>query len=276
MMNEREGATAAVEAVEHIKRGREAIEAELRKRIVGQDEVVELMLISLFARGHCLFIGVPGLAKTLLISSLADALALTFKRIQFTPNLMPPDITGTEILQETTRPIDGVPIHIGPIFTSILLADEINRTPPKLQAALLQACKNEVTAAGRTHKLSRPFRVFATQNPIEQRERIRSRRHNWTGSCSRSMYAIRAWKMRSNCAEHDLWSYRSDQAVLTPEDILTFQDLVLQVPVAEHVIRYAVRLVQQSRPSGDHADAFVKNYVSWGAGPRASKSHHRR
>jgi len=274
-MSGSEGTTEAIEAVEQIKRGREAIESELRKRIIGQEEVVELMLISLFARGHCLFIGVPGLAKTLLIASLADALDLTFKRIQFTPDLMPPDITGTEILQEdhTTGRREFRFIR-GPIFTNILLADEINRTPPKTQAALLQAMQEfEVTAAGRTHELSRPFQVFATQNPIEQEGTYPLPE----AQLDRFMFSV---DVRYPSMEDEVRIVQSTtsgqtesiQPVMTPQDILTFQDLVLRVPVAEHVVRYAVRLVQQSRPNGEATDPFVKNYVSWGAGPRASQN----
>ena len=164
------GADEAFEIVQRVRAGREAIESELRKRIVGQDDVVRLMLVSLFARGHCLFIGVPGLAKTLLIATLSEALSLEYKRIQFTPDLMPADITGTEILEEDHSTGKRFFRFIkGPIFCNMLLADEVNRTPPKTQAALLQAMQEyEVTAAGQSHALERPFLVFATQNPIEQ------------------------------------------------------------------------------------------------------------
>lgn len=265
----------AVEAVSNIQKGREAIEAELRKRIVGQSDVIELMLISLFARGHCLFIGVPGLAKTLLISSLAESLALSFKRIQFTPDLMPPDITGTEILQEdhTTGRRDFRFIK-GPIFTNILLADEINRTPPKTQAALLQAMQEyEVTAAGRTHVLEQPFQVFATQNPIEQEGTYPLPE----AQLDRFMFSV---NVSYPSLEDEVQIVRSTtsgivdtvHAVVTPQDIVRYQNLVLQVPVAEHVVRYAVRLVQASRPNHSTTDPFIQNYVSWGAGPRASQN----
>ena len=264
----------ALQAVEAIRQGREAIEAQLRKRIVGQDDVIELMLVSLFSKGHCLFIGVPGLAKTLLISTLAEALNLSYKRIQFTPDLMPADITGTEILEEdhTTGKRFFRFIH-GPIFCNMLLADEVNRTPPKTQAALLQAMQEyEVTAAGQTHTLHQPFLVFATQNPIEQEGTYPLPE----AQLDRFMFSV---DVHYPDVDDE---FRIVQAttcgaqapvtkVLSPEEILHYQQLVLRVPAADHVLRYAVRLVQASRPTTTGATDFVRNYVSWGAGPRASQ-----
>ena len=264
----------ALAAVAEIKAARLSIETELRKRIVGQDAVMRLMLISLFARGHCLFIGVPGLAKTLLISTLSEALNLRYKRIQFTPDLMPADITGTEILEEDHSTGRRFFRFIeGPIFCNMLLADEVNRTPPKTQAALLQAMQEyEVTAAGSTHVLQRPFLVFATQNPIEQEGTYPLPE----AQLDRFMFSVDVDYPRPE------EEFRIVQAttcgvqapvtkVLSPEEILRYQELVLRVPAADHVIRYAVRLVQGTRPQAPEASDFVKNYVSWGAGPRASQ-----
>jgi len=265
----------ALAAVQEIKRGRQAIEAELRKRIVGQDEVVRLMLVSMFAKGHCLFIGVPGLAKTLLISTLAEALNLKYKRIQFTPDLMPADITGTEILEEEHATGKRFFRFIeGPIFSNILLADEVNRTPPKTQAALLQAMQEyEVTAAGTTHKLPQPFLVFATQNPIEQEGTYPLPE----AQLDRFMFSVDVEYPKPEeefrIVQATTCGVQAPVAkVLSPEQILAYQRMVLRVPAADHVLRYAVRLVQSTRPSEEEgADDFVRNYVSWGAGPRASQ-----
>ena len=265
----------AQEIVKTIRDARETLEAEIRHRIIGQDEVVRLMLISLFARGHCLFIGVPGLAKTRLIATLAETLDLTYKRIQFTPDLMPSDITGTEVLEldSTTgqRHFRFIP---GPIFANILLADEVNRTPPKTQAALLQAMQEyEVTAGGTTHPLPRPFLVFATQNPIEQEGTYPLPE----AQLDRFMFSVdvrypsfdeefRIVQATTSGGEHPLTK------VLSPAELLKYQELVLRVPAAEHVVKYAVKLVQASRPTSEAATPWIKEYVSWGAGPRASQS----
>ena len=261
-------------AVEAIRSAREAIETQLRARIVGQDEVIRLMLVSFFSRGHCLFIGVPGLAKTLLVSTISEALNLSYKRIQFTPDLMPADITGTDVLEEdqgtgrrTFRFIQG------PVFCNILLADEINRTPPKTQAALLQAMQeNQVTAAGLTHSLPQPFQVFATQNPIEQEGTYPLPE----AQLDRFMFSVDVGypNLEEECRIVSQTTSGLEvpvEAVLTAEQVLEYQRLVLQVPVADHVLRYAVRLVQGSRPTGHKASKFVRQYVSWGAGPRASQ-----
>jgi MoxR-like ATPase len=262
----------ATVGAERVAQGRERILAELRKVIVGQDEVVEQVLIALFTGGHCLITGVPGLAKTLLIRTVADILDLDFKRIQFTPDLMPSDITGTEILHEEqgSRHLQFVK---GPIFAQIILADEINRTPPKTQAALLEAMQEyHVTAAGRTYPLDRPFFVLATQNPIE----LEGTYPLPEAQLDRFMFNI----VINYLSEDDevlvvTQTTGGDEArplrVLSGPDILEFQELVRQVVIAEEVARYAVRLTQASRP-GDGAPDFVEKWVKWGAGLRASQA----
>ncbi len=253
---------------------RDRIRAEIAKRIVGQQEVVELLLISLCSRGHGLFIGVPGLAKTMLISTLAEAMDLGFCRIQFTPDLMPSDITGTDILEEdpvtrrrTFRFIKG------PIFTNILLADEINRTPPKTQAALLQAMQErEVSAGGRTYPLDHPFMVFATQNPIEQEGTYPLPE----AQLDRFMFSV---DVRYPSFDEEVEVVRRTttaeeatlKAVAGAREVRALQRSARAVPASEHVVRYAVRLVQASRPNGEGVPDVVQRYVSWGAGPRAGQ-----
>ena len=269
-----EGVERDVERVRELATARADIEAQLHRRIVGQEEVIELLLIALFARGHGLFVGVPGLAKTLLIQSLAEVLSLDFKRIQFTPDLMPSDITGTDVLQEdaTTgrREFRFVP---GPVFTNILLADEINRTPPKTQAALLQAmAEGRVTAGRKTHALDTPYLVFATQNPIEQEgtyplpeaqlDRFLIQVDVDYPSASEEIEIV-----RRTTAPLDA----PPSAVLTREQILAMQDLVPRVPVADHVIEHAVAIARASRP-GLEAPDTVSRFVAFGAGPRASQA----
>jgi MoxR-like ATPase len=258
---------------ERVAEGREQILAELRKVIVGQDEVVEEVLIALFTGGHCLITGVPGLAKTLLIKTLAGILDLDFKRIQFTPDLMPSDITGTEILEEEQghRRLHFVK---GPIFAQIILADEINRTPPKTQAALLEAMQeNHVTAAGRTYPLDRPFFVLATQNPIE----LEGTYPLPEAQLDRFMFNI----VISYLSQDDevrvvTQTTGAEQPapvrVLAGADILQFQDLVRQVAIAEEIARYVVRLVDASRPGRPETPDFVEKWVKWGAGLRASQA----
>ncbi len=263
-----------VAAAERVAQGRERILAEIRKVIVGQDEVIEQVLIALFTGGHCLITGVPGLAKTLLIKTLANILQLSFKRIQFTPDLMPTDITGTEVLEEApdgTRSLRFVP---GPIFAQILLADEINRTPPKTQAALLEAMQEyHVTAAGRSYPLERPFFVLATQNPIE----LEGTYPLPEAQLDRFMFNL----VMTYLSEDDevqvvtRTTGTEEQAparVLSGPEILEFQRLVRQVVVADEVARYAVRLVSASRPSRPNAPEFVRRWVKWGAGLRASQA----
>ena len=262
------------ELIQELGRARTRIRTEIAKRVVGQDAVIDQLLVALFSGGHCLFVGVPGLAKTLLISTLAEALSLTFNRIQFTPDLMPSDITGTDVLEEdhTTgrRVFRFVP---GPVFANVLLADEINRTPPKTQAALLQAMQeHRVTAGGRTYPLEEPFLVFATQNPIEQEGTYPLPE----AQLDRFMFMV---DVGYPSAEEEVQIVRSTTSgvipqltkILAPEQIRALQELVLRVPAAEHVIRYAVEMVRRTRP-GDSTDKQVKDHVSWGAGPRASQA----
>ena len=262
------------ELIQELGQARKRIAAEIAKRVVGQDAVIEQLLIALFSRGHCLFVGVPGLAKTLLISTLAEALSLSFNRIQFTPDLMPSDITGTDVLEEdhTTGRRAFRFVH-GPVFANVLLADEINRTPPKTQAALLQAMQeHRVTAGGRTYPLDEPFLVFATQNPIEQEGTYPLPE----AQLDRFMFMV---DVGYPSAEEEFQIVRATTSgetpsvakVLAPEQIRAMQALVLRVPAAEHVIRHAVELVRRTRPD-ERADKHVKDHVSWGAGPRASQA----
>jgi MoxR-like ATPase len=263
---------SGVVTADRVGDGRERVLAELRKVIVGQDEVIEQVLTALFTGGHCLLTGVPGLAKTLLIKTLAEILDLTFKRIQFTPDLMPADITGTEILDE-----DGghraLRFVKGPIFAQIILADEINRTPPKTQAALLEAMQEfHVTAAGRTYALERPFFVLATQNPIE----LEGTYPLPEAQLDRFMFNV---VMTYLTEDDEVQVVTGTTGVETPtparimsgQDILEFQQIVRQVVVADEVARYAVRLAAASRP-GEGAPEFIRKWVKWGAGLRASQA----
>ncbi len=261
-------------AVAELAAARAEIVREIEKRIVGQPEVVEHLLISLFARGHCLFVGVPGLAKTLLISTLAEVLNLTFNRIQFTPDLMPSDITGTDVLEEDRSTGRRVFRFVrGPLFANIILADEINRTPPKTQAALLQSMQEyKVTAGAQTYPLDLPFLVFATQNPIEQEGTYPLPE----AQLDRFMFLV---DVGYPTAEEEVQIVKSTTGgarptltkVLSPERIRALQELVLRVPASDSVVRFAVELVRRSRPKGDGAPDFVQQYLSWGAGPRASQ-----
>ena len=267
--------TSDVAAVaEQVAHGRERILAEVRKVIVGQDEVLEQVLTALFTGGHCLITGVPGLAKTLLIKTLAAILHLSFKRIQFTPDLMPADITGTEVLEEGqdgTRSLRFVP---GPVFAQILLADEINRTPPKTQAALLEAMQEyHVTAAGHSYALERPFFVLATQNPIE----LEGTYPLPEAQLDRFMFNVVMTYLSEDeevrvVTETTGAERQQPDRVLGGSDILTFQRIVRQVIVSEEVARYAVRLVDASRPGRPNAPEFVGRWVKWGAGLRASQA----
>jgi MoxR-like ATPase len=265
---------ADLRAVEALARARSAIVEQIEKRVVGQREVVEHLLIALFSRGHCLFVGVPGLAKTLLISTLAEVLNLTFNRVQFTPDLMPSDITGTDILEEDK--VTGrreFRFVRGPLFANIILADEVNRTPPKTQAALLQAMQEyRVTAGGETYPLDLPFLVFATQNPIEQEGTYPLPE----AQLDRFMFLV---DVGYPSAEEEFQIVKSTTSgatprltkVLSPEQILALQELVRRVPVPDHVVRYAVELVRQTRPKEPGAPEMVRKHVNWGAGPRASQ-----
>jgi MoxR-like ATPase len=259
-------------ALEFQRKYRELL-AEVHRIIIGQEKIIEELLTVLFARGHALIIGVPGLAKTLLVKTLAGCLGWQFKRIQFTPDLMPSDITGTEILQTDSQTGERVMRFVkGPLFANLILADEINRTPPKTQAALLEAMQEStVTAAGRTFHLEPPFFVVATQNPIE---------HEGTyplpeAQLDRFMYSIHV-----NYPEREEEIRIVDETttagtpevreVFTKEQVIGFQNLVRRVPVSRHVLEYAIDLARNSRPVG-RADEFVRQYVEWGAGPRASQ-----
>jgi MoxR-like ATPase len=264
-----------LEVVTRLKAGREKMLRELKKVIVGQDDVIEQVLIALFAGGHCLITGVPGLAKTLLIKTMADILKLMFKRIQFTPDLMPADVVGTEVVQrdqETGR--RQLKFVKGPIFANILLADEINRTPPKTQAALLEAMEEQqVTTGGTTYELEKPFFVLATQNPIE----LEGTYPLPEAQLDRFMFKILIDYLPE---EHEIDVVNNttrviDHAVenvLTGQDIIDFQRIVRLVPAAEAVTRYAVGIARASRPGHEAAPDFVKQWVSWGAGLRASQN----
>ncbi|MDX9858063.1 MAG: MoxR family ATPase [candidate division Zixibacteria bacterium] len=263
-----------IKAVESLNDAYSRITSEIGKVIIGQKQVIDQLLISLLSSGHCLLVGVPGLAKTLLISTLSDVLNLRFNRIQFTPDLMPSDITGTEIIEDDhgtgKRNFRFVK---GPVFANIILADEINRTPPKTQAALLQAMQeHEVTAAGHTYTLDEPFFVLATQNPIEQEGTYPLPE----AQLDRFMFNVfvdypaqdeeeQIVKSTTTGAEHQL------ERILSPEEIVAFQRLVRRVPVSDHLVRYAVNLVRATRPHENGSPDFVRNWVNWGAGPRASQ-----
>ena len=260
-------------AVENLGEARDAVVSELRKTIVGMDDVINEMMIAIFARGHCLLVGVPGLAKTLLVSSLAETMSLSFKRIQFTPDLMPSDITGTELLQEDPETHERrFKFQKGPVFTNLLLADEINRTPPKTQAALLEAMQEKrISSGGEDYKLDEPFFVLATQNPIEQEGTYPLPE----AQLDRFLFNIMV-KYPSKSEELDIMrSVTNDEEpklkeVVDGPTILEFQHLVRRIPVADHVFEYAAALVRATRPDGPDAPEFVKKLMSWGAGPRAS------
>ncbi len=265
--------TTAGQVAERVVAGRARILTELHKVIVGQDEALDLVLTALFTGGHCLITGVPGLAKTLLVKTLAQVLQLTFKRIQFTPDLMPADITGTEVLEER----DGqraLRFVKGPVFAQIILADEINRTPPKTQAALLEAMQEyQVTAAGRLYELERPFLVLATQNPIE----LEGTYPLPEAQLSRFMFNVVMSYLPEDEEVRVVTSTTSDagqtpERVLDGADVLEFQRLVRQVVVSDEVARYAVRLVDASRPGRANTPDFVEQWVRWGAGLRASQA----
>ena len=259
-------------AIEKLGASRKRLKAEIAKVIVGQEHVVDDLLTAIFSRGHCLMIGVPGLAKTLMVRTIARAIDLSFNRIQFTPDLMPSDITGTDIIEEDkstgSRQFKFVK---GPVFANILLADEINRTPPKTQAALLQAMQElEITVSGRTYELPSPFFVLATQNPIEQEGTYPLPE----AQLDRFMFDIRIGYPKP---EEELEIAKSTTAdvkvevskVLTGEEILHLQQIVRRLPISDHVGRYAVNLARSSRPEDEIAPGFTKEYINWGAGTRA-------
>lgn len=257
------------DAIDQLVRHYKELKNEIHKVIVGQDEVVDQVLISIFSRGHCLLVGVPGLAKTLLVNTIAQTLGLSFNRIQFTPDLMPSDIVGSEILDETRN----FKFIQGPIFSNIVLADEINRTPPKTQSALLEAMQERsVTAAGKTYKLPAPFFVLATQNPIEQEgtyplpeaQLDRFLFNIWVDYPS---YLEELAIVRSTTTDQKI----ELKQIVSGEQIISYQELIRRIPVADNVLEYAVKLVGKTRVNSEFATQLTKDYISWGAGPRASQ-----
>nr|WP_298659536.1 MoxR family ATPase [uncultured Flavobacterium sp.] len=259
-----------VAALEKLVQKQKLLKQEIAKIIVGQDEVVNQIVLSIFSGGHALLIGVPGLAKTLMVNTISQALGLHFKRIQFTPDLMPSDILGSEILDETRN----FKFIKGPVFANIILADEINRTPPKTQAALLEAMQEKsVTVAGHHYKLELPFFVLATQNPIEQEGTYPLPE----AQLDRFMFAV---KLEYPSFEEEVQVVKTTTTeqktevlpLFTAEEIIEYQNLIRKIPVTDHVIEYAVSLVSKTRPTNPLAADFVKSYLDWGAGPRASQS----
>ncbi|NLF32154.1 MAG: AAA domain-containing protein [Planctomycetes bacterium] len=263
-----------VRAVEALAAARKAMLEEIRKVIIGQDAVIDLLMGAILARGHCLLVGVPGLAKTLIVRTLADAMRLTFRRIQFTPDLMPSDITGTDVIEEDRATGRRAFRFVqGPIFTNILLADEINRTPPKTQAALLEAmAEQHVTAGGKTHDLEPPFFVLATQNPLEQEGTYPLPE----AQLDRFMYMV---KVDYPSCDEERRIVRATTgaadpratAVLDGADVLAAQRMLRSMPVSDHVLDYAVDLTRATRPSDGTAPDFVRTCLAWGAGPRAAQ-----
>jgi len=258
------------EALDSLKDKYATLQREIRKVIVGQDEVVKNVIISIFGNGHCLLVGVPGLAKTLLVNTIAKSLGLTFNRIQFTPDLMPSDIIGSEILDESRH----FKFVKGPLFANIILADEINRTPPKTQSALLEAMQERrVTAGGHTYDLPSPFFVLATQNPIEQEGTYP------LPEAQLDRFMLNIWLDYPTFADevqivkNTTSNVQVDvQSVISGQEIMFYQQLIRKMPVADNVIEYAVKLVGKTRPDGELAPDMVKQFLSWGAGPRASQN----
>ncbi len=259
-----------VAAIEDFVKKFKVLKTEVAKVIIGQDEVVTQILISIFSGGHSLLIGVPGLAKTLMVNTIAQALGLDFKRIQFTPDLMPSDILGSEILDEDRH----FKFIKGPIFANIILADEINRTPPKTQAALLEAMQERsVTVAGHHYKLDLPYFVLATQNPIEQEgtyplPEAQLDRFMFAINLDYPSYEEEVQVVKATTTDNDV----KVNALFSAEQIVDFQHLIRRIPVADNVIEYAVSMVGKTRPNSDTAPELVKKYIDWGAGPRASQN----
>ncbi len=259
-----------VAAIQNLVQKQKELKQEIAKVIVGQDEVVNEIVLSIFAGGHALLIGVPGLAKTLMVNTISKALGLDFKRIQFTPDLMPSDILGSEILDENRN----FKFIKGPVFANIILADEINRTPPKTQAALLEAMQERaVTVAGHHYKLDLPYFVLATQNPIEQEGTYPLPE----AQLDRFMFAIKlnypTFDEEVQVVKATTTDFNADvKALFTAQEIIDFQNVIRKIPVADNVIEYAVTLVSKTRPDNTLAPDFVKQYIDWGAGPRASQN----
>ncbi len=258
-----------VEAVDALVEKYKVLKNEVAKVIVGQDEIVKSLIICIFSKGHCLLVGVPGLAKTLMVNTLAKALGLSYNRIQFTPDLMPSDIIGTEILDETRK----FRFIKGPVFANVLLADEINRTPPKTQSALLEAMQEKaVTAAGTTYKLDEPFFVLATQNPIEQEGTYP------LPEAQLDRFMFNVWLDYPSFQEEvDIVKATTSgldpqvKLVLSKEEIVAYQEVLQKIPVTENVLNYAVNLAVKSRPKTAKSHPWANDYLSWGAGPRASQ-----
>nr|WP_321245583.1 MoxR family ATPase [uncultured Psychroserpens sp.] len=259
-----------VAAIEQFVKKYNALKTEVAKVIVGQDEVVNQILISIFSGGHSLLIGVPGLAKTLMVNTIAQALGLDFKRIQFTPDLMPSDILGSEILDENRQ----FKFIKGPIFANIILADEINRTPPKTQAALLEAMQERsVTVSGHNYKLDLPYFVLATQNPIEQEgtyplPEAQLDRFMFAINLEYPSFAEEVQVVKATTSDHKA----TVNALFTSQEIIDFQNVIRRIPVADNVIEYAVKMVSKTRPKTSTASELVAEFVDWGAGPRASQN----
>lgn len=259
-----------VAAIQNLVQKRNELKKEISRIIIGQDVVVDQILLSIFAGGHALLVGVPGLAKTLMVNTIAQALGLDFKRIQFTPDLMPSDILGSEILDENRQ----FKFIKGPLFANIILADEINRTPPKTQAALLEAMQERaVTIAGQNYKLALPYFVLATQNPIEQEgtyplPEAQLDRFMFAIKLDYPSFAEEVEVVRSTTAETKV----TINPLFSAQEIIDFQQLIRRIPVADNVIEYAVTLVSKTRPDNPLANDYIKNYLDWGAGPRASQN----
>lgn len=258
-----------VEAVQDLVQKYNKLRAEIGKVIIGQDEVVRDVLISIFSRGHCLLVGVPGLAKTLLVNTIAQTLGLTYNRIQFTPDLMPSDIIGTEILDESRQ----FKFIKGPLFSNIILADEINRTPPKTQSALLESMQEyAVTAAGKRYTLDQPFFVLATQNPIEQEGTYPLPEAQLDRFMFNVFLTYPDFEQEVEVVKNTTSDYRPKlEKIISAQEILYFQELVRRIPISDNVLQYAVSLATKTRPNTPAATAEVNTYLAWGAGPRASQ-----
>jgi MoxR-like ATPase len=273
-LKENIAASKDVELVEELSKKIKYVKSEIAKVIIGQEEIIDQLLISLFARGHCLLVGVPGLAKTLLIKTVSEVLDLKFSRIQFTPDLMPSDITGTEIIEEdAVSKKRNFKFISGPIFANIILADEINRTPPKTQAALLEAMQeNNVTAAGVKYQLPKPFFVLATQNPIEQEGTYPLPEAQLDRFMFNLWLDYPSYKEEIKIVETTTSEYKANlEKVLNANQILEFQELVRKVPVADNVVEFAVKVANMTRPVNGNSPQFIKDWITWGAGPRASQ-----
>lgn len=263
-----------VELVQRLNKKITEVKSEIAKVIVGQDEIIDQLIIALMSKGHCLLVGVPGLAKTLLIKTLAEVMDLKFSRIQFTPDLMPSDITGTEVLEEDQLSKKrNFRFIAGPIFANMILADEINRTPPKTQAALLEAMQeHKVTASGVTHQLPEPFFVLATQNPIEQEGTYPLPEAQLDRFMFNLWLNYPSYEEEIKVVQTTTSSYNAQlNKVVTAQEILTFQDLIRRVPVADNVIQFAVKVSNMTRPVNGSSPQFIKQWITWGAGPRASQ-----